>query len=144
MEDIIIGGYTLEELKKVQAGVKKDASKIIADAIKAGEEAVKEIINLSNEDNFEDEDEKPSEEIATKINELAVIAENELAKAKLVSDISGVSYYLPFREDGYGDSYYYDLECNYRHLPDNGAVDALMSILEDMEYDSCNWHSSRC
>lgn len=142
MEELKIGGYTITELKKVQAAVKKDASKIIADAISAGETAVKEIINIGQ--SFEDEEDVVvDEETKSKLESLAKEAHKQLELAKLVSNISDVSYYLPFREDGYGDSYYNDLENCYTPI-ESSSVDSLMGLLEDMEYTSQQWHSSTC
>lgn len=137
MEQIIIAGRTLDELKQIQQEVRKDANKFIAQFIEAGESAVKEILSLVEEDA-----EEVSDEIKDKVTELSVVAEKHLAQAKLISDISGVSYYLPYREHGYGESYYNDLENRYDGLPDNDAVSALFSILEDMESESRDWHSS--
>jgi methyl-accepting chemotaxis protein len=144
MENIIIAGRTLEELKQIQKEVRKDANKYIAQFIEAGESAVKEILELVEVDDERDEEAEGVEDVSEKVTALAAVAEKNLAQAKLISDISGVSYYLPFSEEWSNDGYYCQLEQRYEGLPDNKAVDALFSIIDSMESESRNWHSSRC
>lgn len=131
MEQMLIGGYTLDELKKIQSSVKKDASKIISDSIKAATDAMDEMLSL---DEVEDID---------KISSLAKEADQQLELARTVSSISDVTYYLPYSSDYDSDGYYYKIE-NDNFAGDNEDVNSLMGTLEDMEYTSRQWHESRC
>lgn len=145
MKDFIIGGYTLDELKVVQNNVRKDASKIIADHTKLGLDAVGAVIPLV-ESLYEDDDREESEveEIKAEINKLADVARANLDIVRTVSAISGVQFYIPFSEEYNDDGNARRLE-EYSYEDEHlDSVKELYSILEDMESDSCNWHSSRC
>lgn len=150
MEEIIIGGYKLEELKKVQAAVKKDASEIISEAIDKATNALDEILSMEGDVSGEDLDpeyEGYAEALATvtearaKVAELSTVAEEALKLAKLVSDISGVEYYLPYSCDYSRDGYYYKLESS--EICEE-ISDELMGTLEDMEWESRQWNQSNC
>lgn len=136
MEQMLIGGYTLDELKAVQAAVKKDASKIISDAISNAESAMDEILSL------QDEDQEYDAETLAQINALSATAHNQLELAATVSSISDVEYYLPYSCDYSSDGYYRKFEDMY--IEDSDALDKMMGKLEDMEYQSKQWNMSTC
>lgn len=131
MSDMLIGGYTLDELKKIQTAVKKDANKIISDAIDTATAAMEEMLSLDGDD---DKDE---------ITNLAVKAQENLELAKVVSNVSDVSYYLPFSTEYTSDGYYYRFESTDVGL-DIEAVNSMLETLEDMESNSKMWHDSTC
>lgn len=143
VDAIIIGGYTLEELKKVQEAVRKDAYKIIAEAIKTATDNMDELLTFSKEDDEEPYTEEEKSIIIAKAKE----AGEALALADLVSGISGVSYYLPYNTDWSSDGYFYQFESC-----DNGEelfelIDGnsnMFGKLEDMEYQSRVWNQSTC
>lgn len=136
MEQILIGGYTLYELKAVQTAVKKDASKIISDAIAKAEEAMDEILSLQDDDNdcYDDD--------LAQINSLSEIAYSQLELAATVSSISDVEYYLPYSCDYSSDGYYRKFEdmC----IENSDALDKMMDKLENMESQSRQWNMSTC
>lgn len=137
-KELTIGGYTLEELKKIQAAVQKEASKVISEAVAAAEAAVQAIVETAQ--NYEEDVEQMPDSL---IRELAQTAEDNLALAKLVSGLSGVEYCISWDEE-------------YREQDDTmstlieGAFDGdypdvlsgVMSYLEDMEHQSYLWNSS--
>lgn len=143
MDEMKIGGYTIEELKKVQAEVRKDASKIIADAIKTATDNMDSLLEFSKED----EDDKFSDEEKAQIISKAKEAGEALELADMVSRISGVKYYLPYSSDWDSDGYFYKFEsCDnglelFELIDDHSKV---LGKLEDMEYQSKQWHQSTC
>lgn len=145
--EFVIGGYTLDKLKKIQAAVKKDASKIIADHTKLGMDAVDKVIPLIEalyDGDDEDRTEEDTKELSDEINALAKVAHDNLEIVKVVSAVSDVTFYIPFSEEYSSDGNAHRIE-DYSYEDDHmDSVKELYSILEDMESDSCNWHSSRC
>jgi hypothetical protein len=135
--EMLIGGYTLDELKKVQTAVRKDASAVISDAIDKATKALEEILKYEDID-----DDIDMNELQTEINFFAKMAEENLKLAKVVSDISGVEYYLPYSSDYGSDGFYYRLESTDLYNID--SVSDAMSVLEDMEYQSRQWNQSNC
>lgn len=143
MEDIIIGGYTIEELTKVQKAVKKDASKVISTAIKTATDNMDTLLQFPKED----EDEEFTAEEKAQIIALAREAGEALKLADLVSGISGVEYYLPYCNDWSSDGYFYRFEgCDngvqlFELIDENSE---LLGKLEDMEHQSRQWNTSTC
>jgi hypothetical protein len=139
---IVIGGYTLEELKKVQEAVRKDANKIIAEAIKTATGNMDELLAFSSDD-----EEPYTEEEKSIIIAKAKEAAEALTLADIVSGISGVSYYLTYNTDWSSDGYFYQFEsCDngqelFELIDDNSTM---FGKLEEMEYKSRNWHQSTC
>jgi hypothetical protein len=132
MKDIVINGVSIEELKKQRAAIKKDASKIIAENIEAGTKLVEQI--LATEDQEE-------------ADRLAKTAYEHFDTANIVAGVSGVEFFLPFYEE-YG-RYDSDEILSQRlegelEFDFTVALDQLYNILESMEGDSRDWHSSRC
>lgn len=141
MNEIIIGGYTLDELKVIQSKVKKDANKIIADAIASGTAYVEQILAIERD---EDAEEYSAEQYA-EMQTLAGKAQEQLEIAKIVSGLSDVKYYLEFSNsyDTNSDTLTYQLSDKFEDdYPD--VVDELYGLLEDMEGDSYMWHNSNC
>ena len=138
MENIVIGGYTLKELKKVQDAVRKDASKVISKAIDKATSALEDILSFEDID----PDEPEYDAALASIDAMSKVAKENLALAELVSDISGVEYYLPYSSDYDSDGFYYRLENTELYNID--SVNDVMGKLEDMEYQSRQWNQSTC
>lgn len=136
-QDIIIGGVSINELKRQRDAMQKDANKFVAESITSAQALVKQILEA-------DADTDPSliDGWATEANEL-------LKNAALVSGVTGVTYYLDYYE-GYGgcdDVLSQELENSENENVDpygNGPVGALFDTLSDMEGTSRDWHSSTC
>ena len=139
MNDIIIDGISVNELRKTKLALQKGASKFIAESI----EQVKSIV-------------KDRLVVATNYDEAEVAAQEALGileNAQLVAGVSGVSFYLPYYEE-YGGDYEYDILSKVIENADEdeigsyygggGALSKLYSLLEDMESETRNWHSSSC
>jgi hypothetical protein len=146
MEEIIIGGYTIEELKKVQKAVQKDASKHMADFQSKAETAMHEII--AHAKSVEDSDDEDAQIDSALVESLAKVADESLRMVELIAGISGVEYYLLYSED-WGDNG--DVWSNLleeagveNEYDSTTSLGKLFGILEDMEYQSRNWHSSSC
>ena len=140
MNDIIIDGISINELKKTKAALQQGASKFISDSISQVQEIVKE--RLVTATNYGEAEAAAKEALAL------------LENAQLVSGVSGVSFFLPYYEEygSYGDD---DI---LSRMIDNidrditgafygaskGTVAKLYSLLEDMESTTRDWHSSTC
>lgn len=140
MSEITLGGYTLDELKKMKAAVSKDAQAFIATKMQEATNYFEQLRELIGEPEGEDEVEATEE-----MQGLAKLANESFKQVKLVSGISGVTFYLDYHEDwgSTGDvlsSVLEDAGLSWRC----GALSDLFSTLENMEYDSRNWHSSSC
>jgi hypothetical protein len=131
-KDIIINGVSIEELKAQRKAIQKDASKIIAENIKAGTEIVEKILVSSD---------------AGEIESLAKEAHEHFDNAYVVAGVSGVTFFLPFYEE-YGRYDSDDILSQRLEGQVGGdwgyAMDQLYGILESMESDSRAWHSSMC
>ena len=138
MNNITIGGYTIEELKKIKTAIQKDASKVIADAVDIAEQAVRQISTM-----YEYAEEEVDRLDMVEVTKLAKLAAANLETAKLVSGLSGVEYSLAYNEE------YRDHEGVLSDILDEifeyeypeGVLD-LMPLLEDMEKQSYLWNSS--
>jgi hypothetical protein len=149
MQEIVIAGYSLEELKKIQNNVRKDANKHISDNIEAGTKLVKEMVALAEETDFDVEEDGEDfaavQEVRAKISGMAEQADSHFDTARTVAQISGVSFYIPFNEDwASGNALTDALEDANLRYDFSEALEGLADTLEDMEYASKNWHSSRC
>lgn len=140
-EELKIGGYTLAELKVVQNAVRRDASKVVSDAIDKATSTLDAILSLDN-----GEAEPFTEEEKADIIAKAKFADEQLELAETISSISGVEFYLPYSTDWDNDGYSYKLES-----ADNEELMNLVSEfsnvfekLDRMEIDSYNWNTSRC
>lgn len=138
MNDIVIEGISINELKKTKAALKQGASKFIAESISKVREIVKE--RLVTATNYS-EGEAAAKEALT-------LLEN----AQLVSGVSGVSFFLPYyREYGsYGDDDILSLVIDNADHDVLGecygatTLGRLYSLLGDMEASTRDWHSSSC
>lgn len=136
-DDIMIAGYSVAELKKAREAMKKDAVQIISENIDKAKALLATL----------------QEVVSVEVMEvIAGEAVEYLETASVISDVTDVAYYLEFREDGYGGSLAHDLES---HLEENDIdywgdktktpnLYKLSGLLENMESESRNWHSSRC
>jgi hypothetical protein len=135
MEDIIINGVSIKGLKAQRLAIRKGATEFISDSI----ESVKALVNQIVESNDAEE-----------MNAKAKIAFDTLEAAKLVSDISGVPYYLPYNDDyGYsnGDAMTElldDGENEALNIYGGDYVEKLYDLLGDMENEVRDWNTSRC
>jgi hypothetical protein len=131
-KDIIINGVSIDELKKQRVAIQKDASRVIAESIKAGTELVEKLLLLEDEEGAE---------------ALAKEAYEQFDTARVVAGVSGVSFFLPYYEE-YG-RYDSDEILSQRiegqvEFEWGDAISELYGVLEDMESDSRAWHSSMC
>lgn len=144
MNDIVINGVSIEELKKQRAAIQQGASQIISDSIDAATKIVGEIMKAESKE---------------QANALAKEALEHLETAEVVSGVSGVTYCLPYTEEygGYDsdevlscilsqddadeEEVNENVEFSWREKND---LYALYSKLESMQSASRDWHSSRC
>lgn len=141
MEDIKIGGYTLAELKVVQNAVRKDANKIISDAIQTATDNMEALLQFDGEG-----DEPYTEEDKEKILALAKEAGEALELADVIATVSGMEYNLPYCTDWDNDGFFHrfesaDNEELFELIDENSKV---FGKLEDMEYQSRKWNQSTC
>lgn len=138
MEDIIINGVSINDLKAKKAAIQQGASQIISDSINKAGALVQALVET--DDGSIDQ------------NAVAAEAVEHLQVAELVSGISGVTYMLPYTEEygGYDRSDVYSCQLDEaEHIQfswrDKGSpLYQLYSLLEDMESTACAWHSSTC
>ena len=138
MNDIIIDGVSINELRKAKDALLQGANKFIAESIAKAQEIVKERLVVA----------ASYGEAEAAAQEALTLLEN----AQLVSGTSGVVFYLPFYEE-YGQ---YDSNDILSQIIENADHDVigkyyggstlskLHSLLEDMESTARDWHSSRC
>lgn len=129
-DSLMVGSISVADLKKQRLAMVQTASAFIAEylpkAIAAGEAVV-------------------AEEDPDLANALAAEAIDLFESVNVVAGAAGVEYYIPFQEDGYGDSMASDIENAHGDRTwDDGAIETLHSLLEDMEYQSRQWNSSTC
>jgi hypothetical protein len=138
MSNIVLGGVDISQIRAQRAAMRKDAVKFISDGI---EEATKQFNELML---LEEGEEAEAEALAARINDI-------LENVEVVADVSGVSYKLPYSDDGYYDErpFSYRLE---DPEDEGGAVNAygskimgkLLDTLQEMEVQCRDWYSSRC
>lgn len=149
MTDIIIDGVNLNELKvqydalakqqvEMRKSIQKGASKFIADAIKDAKVLLEQIVSADEED----EEKIDLETVSAQALEL-------LKNAKFVSDVSGISYDLPYydRQSDYfpdGELYTSQLEESIFGYQDSESFQELWGLLEDMESEVSEWNTSYC
>lgn len=150
---IIIDGIDLSELKAkaealqaeqtaLRASIAQGASKFVADAIAT---ALAAVANMKAADTAE-----------SARSEAAIAYEN-LADAKFVAEVAGISYSLPYSDNDYSYGGFKSgeiisviidedetglLDYNYRDKED--PLYKLCSIAEDMESTVREWNSSYC
>lgn len=138
MEDIILNGVSINELKKQKSLIQKDAAKFIADAqekVEALAKSLKEAVEVEGEDQDID-----------LINSICKEAIEVLQNIDLVSGISGVQYYLEYNDyNGYHDP---DGPVITSLLEDNGIEsdisNKLYFLAEGMEAEVRDWNTSTC
>ncbi|MGZ8887958.1 MAG: hypothetical protein ACXW1D_00200 [Halobacteriota archaeon] len=156
MEEITIGGFTIEQLKKMQAAVRKDAHEVISNAISVAMAAMDCALELGETKAELEEALDPELEgyagtqvnlvsVTEEIQKLAKLAKENLGLADLVAGVSGVKYYLPYSSEYDNDGYCYKFECSdlYDYI-NKDNVSELVGVLEDMEYQSRQWNQSTC
>lgn len=138
MNEIIIDGISINELRKTKQALQKGASKFIAESIAAATEIVKE--RLVNAASFGEAEQAAQEALA--------LMEN----AQLVSGVSGVTFFLPYYEEYGGHEEENILSMVIENADHDtigsyyggGTLSQLHSLLGSMEQTSLDWHSSTC
>lgn len=133
-KDIVINGVSVNELQKQRAAIREGASKMISENIELAKILTNKIVEAEDKDQIEN---------------LAKDAYEALHTANQLSDISGVSFYLPYYEE-YGDEN--DQVCSTllensenTVLTENwSAVSQLCNLFNNMESQSRDWHASTC
>lgn len=138
MRNIILGGIDIGQILAQRAVMRKDAFKFISNGI---EEATKQFNDLTL---LEAGSEPEAEALVDSINNL-------LEDVKVVSDVSGLSYQLPYVEGGRVVarplSYHleYPLEGrSHVNIYGSAAVQKLLATLQEMEVQCQDWYSSSC
>lgn len=137
MEDIIINGVSINDLKAKKAAVQQGASQLISDSIDKATTLVETLLNT--EEGLDQE-------------AVAKEALEQLEVAALVSGISGVTFMLPYYEEygHYESNEIYSMqldeaehiEISWKNKDSN--LWKLCRMLENMESDARAWHSSTC
>lgn len=143
MEDIVIAGISINQLKEQKKAIQQGAAKVIADAIEQGTATVEKLLQAESK-----------EEADTLAAEALALFET----AEVVAGVSGVTFEIPYYEE-YG-RYEYN-ECLSTRLAqedddqepnpyidfrygDGSKLQKLCSLLGNMESDSRGWNSSVC
>jgi hypothetical protein len=146
MQEIIIDGVNLNEMKakhdalqkemqQARNSIRQGASKFIAEKIAEGKKLVEELLDDDFDGNVDD--------VASRAYDL-------LSAASFVSEVSGVTYTLPYYDrqsdyHPYGDPYTVQIdEVDNDAINDNEAVGKLYALLENMESDVSDWLTSYC
>jgi len=139
MDDVIIEGISINELKATKAKIQQGANKVISDSIEQATKVFHEMMEAESYDEAE---------------KLAQQAYDLLETANVVSGVSGVKFSLPYYEE-YGQ---YESDEVMSHILENNEenenvesdwqnknnIYRLQSLLENMESQACNWYSSKC
>jgi hypothetical protein len=137
MSKIILGGVDIDQIQAQRSAMRKDAVKFISDGIEEATKQFNELMMLGAGSEAE------AEALADHINSL-------LKDVAVVSDVSGVSYQLPYSGEDYDER---PLSYRLEDPRDEGAaVDAYMSrtmvrlldTLQEMEAQCRAWYSSNC
>ena len=138
MEDTIINGVSLNDLKAKKQAIRKDAVVFVSDAI----DKVKVLVGKLAEATTQGE-----------VDELSKSAYGTLDNANVVAGIADIPYLLPYYEEygGYDSSEILsdvivesDNELLAFKYSENTYIAKLASLLYSMESESKNWHSSTC
>lgn len=133
MDEIILNGINVKELQKQRDAIREEAAKFISDNLDLANELTHKLIKSENK-----------EEIEVLLQEAYEVLHN----TNLVSDVSGVSFYLPYSQDYcYDDEIVFSSELSrskvLEDLWDNG-VQQLYALYRKMEDKSHGWHASYC
>lgn len=134
-EDIIINGVSVNELKRQRIAIRQGASSIISENIEKAKKLTNQLVSSDSSD---------------EMKSLAQEAYDALDTANIVSGVSGVTFSLPFYEE-YGnyesdEIFSHKLEQSENKLLNENwdTVRDLYYLFDNMESQSCDWHSSRC
>lgn len=133
MDEIILNGINVKDLQKQRDAIREEATKFISDNLDLANELTHKLIKSENK-----------EEIEALLEETYEVLYN----TNLVSDVSGVSFYLPYSRDYcYDDEVVFSSELSgskvLREFWDNG-VQPLYALYRRMEDKSHGWHASYC
>lgn len=139
MEDIILGGHSIDALKQIKKDIQQDAVKVIAtnmaDALSKFE-TLKEV-----------ETEEDGKAVAQEIYD-------HLETVQVVAGVSGCTFMMPWNEE-YGNYDHSDIISCFLDDNENDSLQfswqdrdnplkKLYNLAENMESDSRAWHSSTC
>jgi HPt (histidine-containing phosphotransfer) domain-containing protein len=132
MSEIIIGGVSINALKKQRDAMKQEASAFVAKAVSEATELIQQIVDS----------EDPNSE-----TELAEKAKTLLDNARLVGQVCDVHWYLPYNEPYSGsnalsDSIEYALDEKNETWAYGSNLADLYDTLQAMEHDTFLWNSS--
>lgn len=133
MKEIMINGINVQELQQKREEIREGAATFISDNLDLANELTHKLLKSENR-----------EEIETLLKE----AYELLAMTNLVSDVSGVGFYIPYSQD-YCDrdeivfSSAISRNKTLRELWNNGAQ-SLFALYSKMEDKSHGWHASYC
>jgi len=141
-EEIVFGGLFilhLEQLANMKAAMLKDSVKFVSDGIEKATLNLIKILEIAED--YKSDDHSPA---LLTINNLAEKTNELLKNVSLVSDITGVTYYLPYYEEYSDESPFSGRLEDLCEGPFTKSVRALYATLETMEGNSKDWHSSTC
>lgn len=136
MENIVINGVNINEfytqMVETKNKVREGASTVISDNLELAKTLTRQLIASEN---------------VEEIKSLAVQAHDALHIVYMVSEVSGVRFYLPYSSnyDRYENILSYALDDNdnelLKGLPE---VRDLQGLFSDLEYQSGEWNTSFC
>lgn len=134
MTDLVINGLTLDTIKTQRLAIAETASSMMSKRVKKAQEMIDTILESTD----------PAE-----IEELSSQASRLLSEIHAINDATDVHYNIPYdTEWGDGDGNFSKLESLCEDLEidvtDLCSIKELMAQLEDMEYNSNDWNSSKC
>ena len=132
MNEIILNGVSISELKRQQALILKDAAKFIADNMVVAQKLMQEVLDADT-----------AEIAAEKAKEATEILKN----ISIVSDVSSCKFYLPYNTEYDSENVFSVKMTNMMEEDiafDIPELSALYETLESMEGDSSFWHAFNC
>lgn len=135
-KDIIINGVSFNKHEEDRKKMRQGASQLISDNMEVAKSLTKSVIESKDGQEIED---------------LAKKAYEALSLASKLSDVCGISFFLPFYEE-YGQYETKDIFSSMLENSDNGVLNAnfdgsvndLCNLFGDMEAQSRDWNSSTC
>lgn len=149
MTDITIGGVSIKALKAQKESMQQEAVKFVSDAVDIGKAAFEQMLLAQTYEHGK---------------EFAKQALEAFENAKLVADVTGVKYSLPYYEEG-GNYSYQDVlsnqfdgdeceqlesraqwleELEFWGSNEDQLFTQLWDVLQTMESQCLDWYSSTC
>lgn len=138
MEDIVINGINLNDLKNQINSIRQESSRLISENIQTAQELTKQLVKSENKEEIE---------------VLAKQAYTALSKANFISGVSGVEFNMPYNSSYNGE---YDDDTLSAMLEDtenevlrplvreNNDLRQLLDLSYSMEYQTQAWNASFC